>query len=125
MACVEGKLGAIMLRWRKQAAVTVVIASQGYPNDPVIGVEITGIEEATAAGCTVDHAGTKVKEGRLLTASGRVLAVTALEATVEQAAGRAYEGVAKIKFNNALYRNDIGRPFRPVPHGKARSGKRG
>ena len=125
VACVEGKLGAITPRWRKQAAVTVVMASQGYPNDPVVGVEITGIEEATAAGCTVYHAGTKVKEGRLLTAGGRVLAVTALGATVEQAAGRAYEGVAKIKFNNALYRNDIGRPLPPRPSRKARSGKRG
>jgi phosphoribosylamine--glycine ligase len=108
-ACVDGSLGEVEPRWRPGAAVTVVMASRGYPEEYTTGVEITRIEEAEASGCTVFHAGTTIKADRLLTAGGRVLAVTALGSTLADATAQAYEGVRHIKFNEAHYRTDIGR----------------
>jgi phosphoribosylamine---glycine ligase len=108
-ACVAGRLDQVKPRWSSDAATTVVMASPGYPDEYPVGVQITGIDEAEAAGCIVYQAGTKWKDGRLLTDGGRVLAVTALGKSVEQAANQAYKGVELIKFNNAHYRRDIGR----------------
>jgi phosphoribosylamine--glycine ligase len=108
-ACIEGRLADAEIRWKPEAAATVVMASDGYPVEYTTGVEITGIEEAEAAGCLVFHAGTQWKDGRLLTAGGRVLAVTALGRTVRDAAAHAYRGVARVRFNEARYRRDIGR----------------
>ena len=108
-ACVDGSLAEVQPQWRRDAAVTVVMASRGYPDEYTIGVEITRIAEAEAAGCAVFHAGTKLKGDRLLTAGGRVLAVTALGDTLADAAALAYEGVGEIKFNEATYRTDIAR----------------
>ena len=112
VACLDGDLDQAALRWHPQAAVTVVLASGGYPNEYTAGVEITGIEAAEARGCTVFHAGTKIKDGRLLTDGGRVLAVTALGDSVKGAASHAYGGVAAIRFNQVHYRTDIGRRAR-------------
>ena len=108
-ACVDGSLAGVEPRWRHDAAVTVVMASRGYPNKYTTGVEITRIAQAEKSGCTVFHAGTTIKADRLLTAGGRVLAVTALGDTLADAAAHAYGGVREIKFNEAHYRTDIGR----------------
>ncbi len=111
LACVEGRLESVTPAWRSGAAVTVVMASGGYPGEYTTGVEITGVEAAEALGCLVFHAGTKRQDGRLLTAGGRVLAVTGLGETIADAAMRAYAGVDAIYFNQAHYRRDIGRPL--------------
>lgn len=111
-ACVDGTLDAVTPVWSEDAAVTVVMASQGYPNDYTIGVEITRIEQAEAENCLVFHAGTKHKDGRLLTDGGRVLNVTGRGRTMRKAANRAYAAVQMIQFNNAQYRTDIAAKWR-------------
>ena len=107
LACIEGRLAQATLTVAPQAAVTVVIAAPGYPNEYETGVEIAGIDQAKAKGCLVFHAGAKFKEGRLLTAGGRVLAITALGDGLTAARRRAYDGAAAIRFNGAYYRKDI------------------
>lgn len=111
-ACIDGALDRVHLRWRKASAVTVVMASEGYPDEYRSGLEIFGIDDAEATGCTVYQAGTRLKDGRLITAGGRVLAVTATAPSVEHAARRAYIGVQRINFAGAHYRRDIGLPLR-------------
>lgn len=108
-ACVDGTLDQLDVRWHDEAAVTVVMASDGYPGDYTTGVEITNIEDAERRGCLVFHAGTKWQDGRMITDGGRVLAVTARRNTLAEAAGIAYSGVKVIQFNEAHYRTDIGR----------------
>ncbi|RME59141.1 MAG: phosphoribosylamine--glycine ligase, partial [Caldilineae bacterium] len=77
LACVEGRLDQVAPRWSDQAAVTVVMASGGYPGSYPKGKVITGVDEAAAKGCLVFHAGTALAaDGRLVTGGGRVLAVT-------------------------------------------------
>ncbi|MCC6457614.1 MAG: phosphoribosylamine--glycine ligase [Caldilineaceae bacterium] len=109
LACVEGRLDQVTLGWREGAAVTVVMASAGYPVEYEVGIEITNIEAAEQLGCLVFHAGTKRLNGRLLTAGGRVLTVTSVGKNLGDARAQAYGGVHKIHFNNAQYRKDIGR----------------
>jgi phosphoribosylamine--glycine ligase len=109
LASLEGHLASVQPQWRNQAAVTVVMAAHGYPNEYVTGHEITHIDHARTLGCLVFHAGTKLHNGRLLTAGGRVLNVTGLGDTVAAAAKKAYAGVRAIHFNQAHYRTDIGK----------------
>jgi phosphoribosylamine--glycine ligase len=109
LACVEGRLDQVTPSWSKGAAVCVVIASEGYPGDYNVDLQITKIDEAERVGCLVFHAGTKWRDGRLLSAGGRVLAVTGLGRTIRDARSRAYGGVRKILFNKSHYRKDIAR----------------
>jgi phosphoribosylamine--glycine ligase len=92
-----------------EAAVTVVLASEGYPAAPVTGLPITGIDDAEAIeGVSVFHAGTaRTAEGDLVTAGGRVLDVTALAPTIAEARSRAYSAITKIAFPGMHYRGDI------------------
>ncbi|MCD6382850.1 MAG: phosphoribosylamine--glycine ligase [Thermoplasmata archaeon] len=115
-ATIDGDLDKVKLRWRRSAAVCVVMASEGYPGKYQKGFPITGIEEAEAMGdLYVFHAGTKIDEkGDLVTAGGRVLGVTALGRDIPDAIKRAYEGVSKIHFEGAFYRRDIG--YRALEH---------
>jgi phosphoribosylamine--glycine ligase len=113
LACVEGRLAETPVRWRRQSAVTVVMASLNYPNTYPTGMEIAGVDKAEATGCLVYHAGTKVHNGKLYTSGGRVFAITSLGRTVEQASHLAYDGLANIQFNGMQYRQDIGRPLPP------------
>ena len=114
LACMEGRLAEIEPEWSAMAAVTIVMAAPGYPREYPVGVDIYGVERAEAIKCLVFHAGTKVSAGtkynqnRLLTDGGRVLNVTALGNSVRAATLRAYDGVARIQFNEAFYRKDIG-----------------
>ncbi|MCD9154176.1 phosphoribosylamine--glycine ligase [Aeromicrobium duanguangcaii] len=98
-------------QWHDGAAVTVVIASEGYPEAPVTGDRIEGVEEADALeGVDVIHAGTKMDEdGNLVTAGGRVLSVTAVGADLQEARERAYAGVGLISIRGAHHRSDIAR----------------
>ncbi|RMH86143.1 MAG: phosphoribosylamine--glycine ligase [Actinomyces sp.] len=108
-ACVEGRLDPSSVRWSPQAAVTVVMASAGYPASSSPPVPISGLEEARARGCTVFHAGTRLVDGVVHTAGGRVLAVTALGPDLTTAATTAYAGVAAISFPGEQHRTDIAR----------------
>lgn len=97
-------------RWKSGSAVTVVMASAGYPAFPRTGDVISGIEKANEIeGVDVIHAGTQINaEGALITAGGRVLSITAQGSDLTQARNRAYEAVSKISFSQAHYRTDIG-----------------
>jgi phosphoribosylamine--glycine ligase len=96
------------VRFHKDACVTVVMATEGYPASPRKGDFIDGIDAAEELpGVTVFHAGTKQAEGRLMTAGGRVLDVTALAPTLAEARGRAYEAAGRISWPGAQYRRDI------------------
>ena len=87
----------------------VVMASGGYPESSDKGREITGLEEASATGAIVFHAGTKEADGKIVTNGGRVLGISALGKDIAQAIANAYQGVEKIKFENMQYRTDIGK----------------
>src|SRR5690606_2408125 len=97
------------LRWRPEASVTVVVASEGYPASARTGDQITGIEDAEALpGVHVLHAGTALSEtGDLVSAGGRVLSVVALGSDLADARRRAYEGVARIELKGSQHRTDI------------------
>ncbi|XP_006886812.1 PREDICTED: trifunctional purine biosynthetic protein adenosine-3 [Elephantulus edwardii] len=90
------------------AAVTVVMASKGYPGDYTTGVEITGVPEAQGLGLEVFQAGTALKDGKVVTSGGRVLTVTAIRENLLSALEEAKKGLAAIKFEGAIYRKDIG-----------------
>jgi phosphoribosylamine--glycine ligase len=95
--------------WRTEAAACVVLASGGYPGAYPTGLPIEGIELAEACpGVTVFHAGTARSDGRLTTAGGRVLAVTALGGDIPTAVAAAYTAAAEIRFEGMHYRRDIG-----------------
>ena len=111
LACVEDRLGNANVEWRDEAAVAIVMAAQGYPDEYPTGHAITGIDQAERQGCLVCQAGTRFKGERLITAGGRVLSVTGIGQTIEQAARRAYSGVKQIYFNEAQFRHDIGVPL--------------
>ncbi|MGZ5408129.1 MAG: phosphoribosylamine--glycine ligase [Aeromicrobium sp.] len=105
-----GTLGEVGLpQWRKGSAVTVVVAAEGYPESPRKGDRITGVAEANAIdGVDVIHAGTAIDaDGDLVTAGGRILAVTAVGSDLTAARARAYEGIALIKIDGAHHRTDI------------------
>jgi phosphoribosylamine--glycine ligase len=104
----DGRLGTSTLRWRREAAVCVVLAAAGYPGGPRKGDPIAGIDEAMALpGVTVYHAGTRLDQGQLQTAGGRVLSVCGRGASLEEAVATAYAGVERIHFGGKQYRTDI------------------
>jgi phosphoribosylaminoimidazole synthetase len=108
-ACMEGRLSDLNIVWQDRHAVSVVLASGGYPRSYAVGKEILGISDAAALDETVVfQAGTRVERGHLATAGGRVLAVTAVGDTLEEARDRAYRGVQHIRFDGLQYRRDIG-----------------
>jgi phosphoribosylamine--glycine ligase len=109
-ACLAGSLDDVRLRWREGSAVTVVLASGGYPGAYRTGFPIHGLEAAAALpDVLVFHAGTKRQGDGIVTAGGRVLNVTACGRTLRDALARAYEGVRCISFEGMHYRRDIGR----------------
>ena len=108
VATCEHKLDEIEIEWDPRPAVCVVMASGGYPGPYEKGNEITGIAEAEAIGdVKVFHAGTAMQDGKVVTAGGRVLGVTALGDTIADAQRRAYQAVDKIRFKDAYFRRDI------------------
>lgn len=108
--CATGKLDPASVRWKPGFAVTVVLASPGYPGDYPKGLPITGIESAEEQpDIVVFHAGTAIKDGQLVTAGGRVLNVTATGSTLDEALSKAYAAIKLIHFEGMHYRTDIGR----------------
>ncbi len=110
LAACDGELKSFDLRWHDDAALSVVIAAKGYPEKPVAGGAIRGIERAEALpGVTVFHAGTKNDpQGRLIAAGGRVLNVSARARTIAEAQAIAYRAVDLIDFPDGFCRRDIG-----------------
>lgn len=108
LASAEGRLDGMTLRWKPEFAVCVVMASGGYPGEIKKGFPILGIAEANALpGTKVFHAGTALKDSQPVSAGGRVLGVTALGNTLQEARDRAYHAVGKICFEGVQFRNDI------------------
>jgi phosphoribosylamine--glycine ligase len=107
--CVSGALDKVDIRWSAAAACCLVLASGGYPVAYESGYPISGLDEVKDA--VVFHAGTRrADNGALVTAGGRVLGVTAVGGTLEQAIQKAYAGAAPISFQGMHMRRDIGRP---------------
>lgn len=96
------------IEWDDRACTCVIMASGGYPKSYPKGIEINGLTDGQLDGVTVYHAGTKRDGDKLVTSGGRVLGVTALGESIEDALAKSYAGVEKIKFDGAHYRKDIG-----------------
>lgn len=107
LASMNGTLDEIDISWNDDAAVCVIVASEGYPGNYSKGKVITGIEAAEAAGALVFHAGTASQDGQIVTSGGRVLGVVGLGASIAEARDRAYEAVDKIEFAGKQNRTDI------------------
>ncbi|XP_047211318.1 trifunctional purine biosynthetic protein adenosine-3 isoform X2 [Girardinichthys multiradiatus] len=104
----SSKLASNVPVWQQDSsAVTVVMASSGYPGSYKKGVEITGLSQVQDMGLQVFHAGTALKDGNIVSSGGRVLTVTAVRSTLEAALQAANQGVAAIGFPGAVYRRDI------------------
>ncbi|XP_040888462.1 trifunctional purine biosynthetic protein adenosine-3 isoform X2 [Toxotes jaculatrix] len=111
----NGKLASSAPVWHQDSsAVTVVMASDGYPGPYKKGVEITGLSQVQDMGLQVFHAGTALKEGGVVSSGGRVLTVTAVSSSLEAALQAANQGVAAVGFPGAVYRRDIG--HRAIAH---------
>lgn len=109
LACRNGTLDTLDIRWRDEAACCLVLASGGYPGSYQTGYPITGLEDAGKT-ATVFHAGTKADgEGHICTAGGRVLGVTAIGRDLNAAIDAAYAAASHIHFENVHFRTDIGR----------------
>ena len=106
-ACTNETLADVSIRWKDGATVCVVLASGGYPGAYKKGQEIIGIADAEAMGALVFHAGTAMKDGKLVTNGGRVLGVVGRGADISSAVDAAYAAAAKISFKDAYYRKDI------------------
>src|SRR5215468_10490677 len=109
IASVDGQLKNFSLRWYDEAALTVIMATKGYPGDYGKGSVIEGLDEAAKIeGVEIFHAGTAIKDGRIVANGGRVLNICALGKTVTEAQRRAYEAVDHIKWPEGFCRRDIG-----------------
>lgn len=107
-AALDKRLDRVHATWDSRAALGVVMAAGGYPDDYATGDAIDGLPTEADPDHKVFHAGTALKNGKVITAGGRVLCVTALGTTVAQAQARAYDGVRGIRWRNAYFRTDIG-----------------
>lgn len=108
LATCEGRLDKVALKWKPGASVCVVLSSKGYPGTYEKGFEITGIEAAEKEGAVVFQAGTAEAGGKLVTAGGRVVGVTAQDETFTKALDKTYRAVGKVRFEGAHFRRDIG-----------------
>src|SRR5437867_2627958 len=107
-ATIDERVGNCSIEWDQRSAVSVMLASGGYSNKYETGKIISGLDEAVKLeDVQIFHAGTSWVRGELVTAGGRVLAVTALGSTIEGARARAYDAVSRIHFENCHYRRDV------------------
>lgn len=107
LACAEGCLAQVDVRYKPGAAACVTLASQGYPGKYQTGCEVLGLD-SVPDDALVFHAGTKIVDDRVVTAGGRVLNVTGVAETLPEALARAYNAVERISFQGMQYRRDIG-----------------
>jgi len=123
LACVEGNLSDYRALWSPDACVSVVLASGGYPGDHATGFPVEGLDRAASMpGVHVYHAGTVSGEGRVLTAGGRVLAVSALGPGLGDARALAYEACGAISFEGMHYRTDIAGEWKGITGGMKADG---
>jgi len=108
LAAAERRLDCVSLDWDARAALTIVVASNGYPGAYEKGQAIRGLDAVEAAGATVFHAGTAEKDGAIVNNSGRVLGVTALGLNVSGARRNAYAALERLDWPGSFYRRDIG-----------------
>ncbi|MGI9399614.1 MAG: phosphoribosylamine--glycine ligase [Rhizobiaceae bacterium] len=108
IAALEGDLLSVEAKWSDQAAMSVVMATKGYPGEYEKGSLIMGIENAEAAGAVVFHAGTSEKDGAIVANGGRVLNVTAMGDSIKVAQKNTYDAVDLIDWPGGFYRRDIG-----------------
>ncbi len=108
-ASIDGTLKNTKAEWDSRACVCIVAASGGYPGAYEKGKEIRGIDKPEDKDTVVFHAGTKLKGNKILTSGGRVLGITALGSTIDEAVSKAYKRAEKINFDKIHYRKDIGR----------------
>ena len=112
-AVAQERLGELEIKWSEKASACVILASGGYPGSYPKGLEIAGLDErgqiAAMPEVTVYHAGTKRENGKFHTNGGRVLGLTALGDTLEEALETAYQAVGMVHFEGVMYRKDIGR----------------
>ena len=106
-AAASGDLSEVELAVMDTAAVTVALAAEHYPEGRDAGSPISGVEDAEELGALVFHAGTAMRDGQLVTSGGRILNVTGLGDTLEEARARAYEACERISFRGARFRRDI------------------
>ena len=106
LKCIRGNLSENDLQWEDEKCVTVVLASGGYPEGYEKGKEITGLNDLDDD-IIVFHGGSKEKDGKIITDGGRVLAVTALGTSLDQARNKVYKNIPKIHFEKMEYRSDI------------------
>jgi len=108
-AVVDERLSEIEIKWSERTAACVVMASGGYPEAYEKGFEIYGLDSVKGDDVIVFHAGTSIKDGKIVTSGGRVLGVTALGDSLNDALSLAYKTCEGIKFEKAFYRRDIGK----------------
>eukprot|EP01112_Ceratiomyxa_fruticulosa_P018546 TRINITY_DN5949_c0_g1_i2.p1 TRINITY_DN5949_c0_g1~~TRINITY_DN5949_c0_g1_i2.p1 ORF type:complete len:821 (-),score=219.63 TRINITY_DN5949_c0_g1_i2:47-2509(-) len=109
IACVEGRLDSIDIKWKPNTcAISVIFSAKGYPANYEKGQIINGLKDFPGSQDFVFHAGTTLKDGNLITSGGRVLAVTALDKDIPSAISRVYEAVKRVEFSGMHYRKDIG-----------------
>jgi len=114
-ATIDGRIDDVKFELDSRAAVTVVMASEGYPGNVAAGKKISGLAEcAKMPGVHVFHAGTRRENGEVISSGGRVLAVTALADTISAARDLAYAAVGRIDFEGCQYRRDIALAAGPV-----------
>lgn len=106
-AVIDGKLDQLQIEWENKTGFCVVVASGGYPQNVVKGYEIT-LEPFEDGDLSLIHAGTAVKDGKLVTNGGRVFCVTAVADSIADARRKVYSEIDKVKFKDARYRTDIG-----------------
>ena len=106
-ACASGKLSDKNISWSKDSAVCVIMASGGYPKAYKKNLPIDGVTKAKSLGAMIFHAGTKLKDGELVTSGGRVLGVTMTAPTLREAVDKVYRCVEVIHFDGVHYRRDI------------------
>ncbi len=106
LKCIDGNLSEEDLRWKDEKCVTVVLASGGYPEDYEKGKEIIGLDQVDED-IIVFHGGTKLSGDKIISDGGRVLAVTALGNTLEEARNKLYKNIPKIHFEKMQHRTDI------------------
>lgn len=108
-ASIDGELSKIDIKWKKEKAACVIMASGGYPGKYETGKQIIGIDDAEKNGSVVFHSGTDYIDGNIVTAGGRVLGVTTMADTLEEAVKTSYKAISKIDFEGKHYRKDIGK----------------
>jgi phosphoribosylamine--glycine ligase len=109
LAAASGDLGGLRAKWTAGASICVVLASQGYPANPITGLPITGLEGAAGvAGAVVFHAGTRREGSTYYSSGGRVLSVCALGSDIADASKIVYDSISRTQIQGSHYRKDIG-----------------